>query len=185
MHLTIAYSKIKKRNLVLINNDTHQRETLSERPIRPPLSGNPGQNADFEIFIFCIMSSLWLYSAIAPLVLFCNCPISFSLCYAIACIQLPKLHVLGSWIIAHDFAYKWWQTMNYQEWARLPGWQVIIHRSIYNRGFQTFFFYSDPNFFSKMCHGPEHEQWLHQSIIGLFQKLDAHPLKKTWESQQF
>ena len=37
MSLTIAYSKIKKRNLVLINNDTHQRETVSERPIRPPL----------------------------------------------------------------------------------------------------------------------------------------------------
>ena len=37
MRLTIAYSNIKKRNLVLINNDTHQRETLSERPIRPPL----------------------------------------------------------------------------------------------------------------------------------------------------
>ena len=37
MHLTIAYSKIKKRNLVLINNDTYQRETLSERPIRQPL----------------------------------------------------------------------------------------------------------------------------------------------------
>ena len=27
---TIAYSKIKKRNLVLINNATYQRETLSE-----------------------------------------------------------------------------------------------------------------------------------------------------------
>ena len=38
MRLTIAYSKIKKkRNLVLINNYTHQRETVSERPIRPPL----------------------------------------------------------------------------------------------------------------------------------------------------
>ena len=37
MRLAIAYSKIKKRNLVLINNDTHQRETLSERPIRLPL----------------------------------------------------------------------------------------------------------------------------------------------------
>ena len=34
MRLTIAYSKMKKRNLVLINNDTYQRETLSERPIR-------------------------------------------------------------------------------------------------------------------------------------------------------
>ena len=29
MRLTIAYSKIKKRNLVLINNDTYQRETVS------------------------------------------------------------------------------------------------------------------------------------------------------------
>ena len=37
MRLTVAYSRIKKRNLVLINNDTHQRETVSERPIRPPL----------------------------------------------------------------------------------------------------------------------------------------------------
>ena len=39
MLLTTAYSKIKKtRNLVLINNVTHQRETLSKRPIRLPLS---------------------------------------------------------------------------------------------------------------------------------------------------
>ena len=38
MRLTIAYSKIKKRNLVLINNATYQRGTLSERPIRQPLS---------------------------------------------------------------------------------------------------------------------------------------------------
>ena len=38
MRLTIAYSKIKKRNLVLINNDTYQRETVSKRPIRQPLS---------------------------------------------------------------------------------------------------------------------------------------------------
>ena len=37
MRLTIAYSKVKKRNLVLINNDTYQRETVSERPIRQPL----------------------------------------------------------------------------------------------------------------------------------------------------
>ena len=37
MRLPIAYSKIKKQNLVLINNATHQRETLSERPIRLPL----------------------------------------------------------------------------------------------------------------------------------------------------
>ena len=38
MRLTIAYSKIKKPNLELINNDTYQRETLSERPIRQPLT---------------------------------------------------------------------------------------------------------------------------------------------------
>ena len=37
MRLTIAHSKIKKRNLVLINNATYQRETLSKRPIRQPL----------------------------------------------------------------------------------------------------------------------------------------------------
>ena len=29
MRLTIAYSKLKMRNLVLINNDTYQRETVS------------------------------------------------------------------------------------------------------------------------------------------------------------
>ena len=38
MRLTIAYYKTTKRNLVLINNATYQRETLSERPIRQPLS---------------------------------------------------------------------------------------------------------------------------------------------------
>ena len=38
MPLIIGYSKIKKRNLVLINNATYQRETLSERPIRHLLS---------------------------------------------------------------------------------------------------------------------------------------------------
>ena len=43
MHLTIAYFKIKKRNLVLINNDI-QRETLSERPIRQPLTSRSKQS---------------------------------------------------------------------------------------------------------------------------------------------
>ena len=38
MRLTIAYSKMKKQNLVLINNETYQREILSERPIQQPLS---------------------------------------------------------------------------------------------------------------------------------------------------
>ena len=37
MRLPIAYSNIKKRNLVLINNVKHQRETLTEWPIRLPL----------------------------------------------------------------------------------------------------------------------------------------------------
>ena len=41
MRLTIAYSKIKRRNLVLINNATHQRETLTEWPIRLPLTIAP------------------------------------------------------------------------------------------------------------------------------------------------
>ena len=39
MRLAIAYSKVKKRNIELINNATYQRETLSERPIRQPLRG--------------------------------------------------------------------------------------------------------------------------------------------------
>ena len=38
MRLTIAYSKMKKRNLMLVNNATYQRETLSELPIRQPLT---------------------------------------------------------------------------------------------------------------------------------------------------
>ena len=38
MRLTIAYFKIKKRNLVLIHNATYQKKNpLSERPIRQPL----------------------------------------------------------------------------------------------------------------------------------------------------
>ena len=55
MRLTVADSKIKKRNLVLINNDTHQRETLSERPIRPPLMVQNGLelNKWLKKVIFC------------------------------------------------------------------------------------------------------------------------------------
>ena len=37
MHLTIAYSRIKKRNLMLINV-THHREALTEWPIQLPLT---------------------------------------------------------------------------------------------------------------------------------------------------
>ena len=50
MRFTIAYSKVKKRNLVLINNATYQRETVSERPIRRPLISNVniGLTKDFS-----------------------------------------------------------------------------------------------------------------------------------------
>ena len=58
MRLTIAYSKIKKQNLVLINNDTHQRETLSERPIRPPLMVTNYLNLHEHIPISTKMNSL-------------------------------------------------------------------------------------------------------------------------------
>ena len=51
MRLTIAYSKTKKWNLVLINNDTYQRETLSERPIRQPLKAFDKSIALIEIYI--------------------------------------------------------------------------------------------------------------------------------------
>ena len=60
MRLTIAYSKIKKRNLVLINNDTHQRETLSERPIRPPLTVWVFTRKLPHILVFIIMFFLVL-----------------------------------------------------------------------------------------------------------------------------
>ena len=55
MHLTIAYSKIKKRNLhvVLINNDTYQRETISERPIRQPLTTN-------ALWMICVLYFWWI-----------------------------------------------------------------------------------------------------------------------------
>ena len=58
MRLTIAYSKIKKRNLVLINNDTYQRETLSERPIRQPLRGVEWVHG---LFLFpLVLGKMWL-----------------------------------------------------------------------------------------------------------------------------
>ena len=64
MRLTIAYSKIKKRNPVLINNDTHQRETVSERPIRPPLRAKGSSKTDtqgpnehnFPIILYVILN---------------------------------------------------------------------------------------------------------------------------------
>ena len=55
MRLTIAYSKIKKRNLVLINNDTYEREPLSERPIRQPLKlSRVVKHDDFWSCLVCI-----------------------------------------------------------------------------------------------------------------------------------
>ena len=48
MRVTIAYSKIKKQNLVSVNSATYQREILSEWPIPVPLShlaiGSPFDN---------------------------------------------------------------------------------------------------------------------------------------------
>ena len=64
MRLTIAYSKIKKRNLVLINNDTHQRETLSERPIRPPLNNFADSRCSSDKKI-TISFSLWWHLELA------------------------------------------------------------------------------------------------------------------------
>ena len=54
MRLTIAYSKIKKRNLVLIDNVTHQRETLT-CPIRLPL------NVDVKFHFFGVIIDLCIY----------------------------------------------------------------------------------------------------------------------------
>ena len=58
MRLTIAYSKIKKRNLVLINNDTYQRETLSERPIRQPLNMLHYNTLQFFLWVGILLSLL-------------------------------------------------------------------------------------------------------------------------------
>ena len=68
MRLTIAYSKIKKRNLVLINNDTYQRETLSERPIRQPLI--------WTLKKFYPWSKVYdmLWSSYTSIMLFASCP---------------------------------------------------------------------------------------------------------------
>ena len=60
MRLTIAYSKIKKRNLVLINNATYQRETLSERPIRQPLSTCLPDRGKKDILIFRQLFSFFM-----------------------------------------------------------------------------------------------------------------------------
>ena len=62
MRLTIAYSKIKKRNLVLIDNATYQRETLSERPIRQPFRGKTVHVIFFgdRFMFFVYFSSIFL-----------------------------------------------------------------------------------------------------------------------------
>ena len=56
MRLTIAYSKTKKQNLVLINNATYQRETLSERPIQQPINFH-NRNIDKNISFFVSISN--------------------------------------------------------------------------------------------------------------------------------
>ena len=60
MCLTIAYSKIKKQNLVLINNDTYQRETLSERPIRQPLKLMDDVSCIFAVNVTKLLPTLEL-----------------------------------------------------------------------------------------------------------------------------
>ena len=55
MRLTIAYSKRKKRNLVLINNDTYQRETLSERLIRLPLTTKLHLTSRMDVTTNCVL----------------------------------------------------------------------------------------------------------------------------------
>ena len=58
MRLTIAYSEIKKRNVVLINNDTYQRETASERPIRQPLITYIGHFDIIEVAFLIYLNNL-------------------------------------------------------------------------------------------------------------------------------
>ena len=55
MRLTIVYYEIKKRNLVLVNNATYQRETLSGRPIRQPLRHH-GRFSDRGVLMTCTPS---------------------------------------------------------------------------------------------------------------------------------
>ena len=69
MGLTIAYSKIKKQNLVLIINDTYQRETLSVRPIWQPLitrvfnlhTKSSKQEKIFSIPVSELLKQFWSY----------------------------------------------------------------------------------------------------------------------------
>ena len=68
MRLTIAYSKIKKRNLVLINNDTYQTETVSERPIRQPLRVLPNNANAINILIIIYFTYKYTRSSQIPLV---------------------------------------------------------------------------------------------------------------------
>ena len=55
----MAYSKIKKRNLMLINNVTYQRETLSERPIRQPLRRLHGSRKQRQTVECCMVVHLY------------------------------------------------------------------------------------------------------------------------------
>ena len=53
MRLQLLILKYKKWNLVLINNVTHQRETLSERPIRLPLNTFNTTGYDYSKVGYC------------------------------------------------------------------------------------------------------------------------------------
>ena len=74
MRLTIAYSKIKKRNLVLINNATYKRETLSERPIRQPLSllyNYLSKTPLYEIMLISVYEMRQIYFYTTAMLLLC------------------------------------------------------------------------------------------------------------------
>ena len=73
MRLTIAYSEIKKQNLVLINNATHQRETLWERPVRQPLESFDNLELTIINKHQCqetLLSVLYLYTLIQKIFVF-------------------------------------------------------------------------------------------------------------------
>ena len=115
MRLTIAYSKIKKRNLVLINNVTHQRETLTERPIRLPLkclngyqyrtlftctSDKRGNGKPSELLlnespcnVLNVTITLQVCGAIYVWMQLCVCILCHTILH-IACVHLPRL-VIG------------------------------------------------------------------------------------------
>ena len=65
MRLTIAYSKKRKRNLVLVDKDACQRETLTKWPIRLPLNHN---NIDRDFY--CCEYPIYSWEILLHIVLY-------------------------------------------------------------------------------------------------------------------